>query len=460
MEPSTTTQSKQVPRHRFYSTIGIDDVFLEPPDQALFPQHYLNSTNSASFVSPEIVGKLKCSPEDFIVREIAKKDRVISIPGALLTEEEKKAFQVADLVDIRPPKKKEEDPKDPNVKNEYTTSKQQQEGSANDSKPNNSSAPQNDLLEMTNPVEVLRNVLITATKGDDQTKQTPDEVIESLKELQAKSLERIQTLCDSKTADDKEEAVSVPTTNITLSFAASSEDNPSTLDKGAFHKAIRFAFSLLQSKSDSKSNDVEVFTDDFFDDLVPFLYKPQEDLPKLYQFHKRGCLVATIKHASRQSSKGHNHSNKRKRDRPDPDAPEGALEEPVLRLKPDLSKDARRAIHHLLSTKNRAFQSNTLSDYPLDTISDTDNSNATTSAILVFWGSGAQKRARKKYQQGAQKRDNKGKNSNNNNRFPHTLCVVKKREREHLSAITALCAALKCRTGDVGLAGIKDMKVR
>lgn len=66
----TTTQ---VPAFRHYSTIGIGDVFVDK-QPCLLPSNYLDHlpeirSSNGDFLSGEIVGVVKSSPDDFIVRE-------------------------------------------------------------------------------------------------------------------------------------------------------------------------------------------------------------------------------------------------------------------------------------------------------------------------------------------------------------------------------------------------------
>jgi hypothetical protein len=78
-------KTTQVPAFRHYSTIGIGDVFGDKPPCVL-PTNYLDHlpeirSLNGNFLSSEIVGVVKSSPDDFIVLEIGLKGRYI--PGLI-----------------------------------------------------------------------------------------------------------------------------------------------------------------------------------------------------------------------------------------------------------------------------------------------------------------------------------------------------------------------------------------
>ena len=71
---------------RHYSTIGIDDVFLDPPPSWLLPASYLApspgpSSTNIRFQTWEIVGSIKSCADDFKVQEIASRKRTPKLPG-------------------------------------------------------------------------------------------------------------------------------------------------------------------------------------------------------------------------------------------------------------------------------------------------------------------------------------------------------------------------------------------
>ena len=473
------------PKPRHYATIGIGDVFLEPPKHRL-PKSYLLGNDAgkvASFVSSEIVGAIKETPEDFLVREIAKKGRVI--PG-MTSDAERQAFQVADIVSIvddqtdeSPKKNHNEMPKSDNqntTENETRAENQQENESDHqvdvindikDETPSQETASKGQAIQDAEPTptielpprELLEAVLLELVPDHDEI--IVSDILASLQSLEKQSVERMANISNPTPEEEEQETekavpggVFIPAIPPNFSHL----EKPGVLsgvDRRAFHEAFRLTFPLLKCETVPENNNkVMVTADDFFDDLIPLLYNPREDLPIFYRFHKRGCVSAP------QTGNGRHHGKskegKRKRDRDLPDDPT-ASGEPILRLRPDLSKDDRRPIHHLIAQKNRSFQTRTLSNYVLDPKSKEITTTRGT-AIQVHWAFGAVKRARKKFKPNNGGRNNGSTSSKESDPTPNTICVLKKREKEHLTAITALCSAVKCRTGDVGLAGIKDMK--
>ena len=250
------------------------------------------------------------------------------------------------------------------------------------------------------------------------------------------------------------------------------------VERKDFYRALRQAFPLLQSVSNNKNGMVEVFCDTFYDELIPYLYNPHEDLLDLFQFAKNGIdgmmMAAAALKSSSSSSKmldpnDHPRGMKRKRDERRPTCTNDGTQA-ILRLIPDLPRDQRRPVHTILSKKNKDFQTSTINDYPLenqqvekgsrDGSSNNTTETTTTTAIVVKWSQKAIKKSR----------NNKNNNNNKQQSSPgsapphpnknpqHTLCVLKKTGKEHLTAIQHVCSALNCRPRDIGLAGIKDMK--
>ena len=214
---------------------------------------------------------------------------------------------------------------------------------------------------------------------------------------------------------------------------------------------------------------VRVEVDHSFIPLVPLLLLPKRDLLKLYQFRNRGCIV--IEPSSSQSGPGgeggdgyggkrgsskhrgrnhrsHHHdrgSNGYPADQAPPET------QTALRLKPELDKEKRREIHTLISSKCRDFETSTI-------IGD---DGACT--IAVRWSKQANRiaiRKRKRIGGGGGGGDPNSKGMIERSyveKSYSTLCVMKKRQVEHLSAINNIVSVLRCRQSDVGLAGIKDM---
>lgn len=475
------------PRH--YATIGIDDVFLEPPKHA-FPKSYLlldNEDNTSTtviecFVSSEIIGTIKEHAEDFCVREIAKKGR--DIPG-MVSDAERQAFRVADIMSLEVL----EEPKKETIVNQTADSDKPNSSTKEtvgadtaikiNIKPKTEHIEEDAAAEMDSQVATQETVLTSQTKTETvapiPTKKSElppmelleavflelvpehdivkaEKIMESLQSLEKRAKER--TASASIKSDNKGApgTAAVPADYVFIPAIPPDFSHLESIgilvgvDRRAFHEAFRLSFSLLKCETvPEHTKQVRISADDFFDDLIPLLYKPQEDIAALFRFHKRGFIDLP------QSSRNH-QGGKRKRDRDVPDDPL-ACGEPILRLRPELSKDDRRPIHRIIAQKNRAFQTRTLSNHPLDPA----NKEITTNAIQVHWSFGALKRAQqKKFKPNKQRNNSAASKEADPN--PHTICVLKKREKEHLTAINAVCSAVKCSTSDVGLAGIKDMK--
>ena len=486
-----------LPKPRHYATIGIDDVFLEPVAHPL-PKSYLqdlldnngdNNKQGAAFqqpfISSEIIGTIKETPEDFCVREIAKKGRVI--PG-MSSQEEKQAFQVADIIPIsytddnqnggrQQQKNREEkgisdgenqkilvhttgmavdnNPHD-KLTDQQTDEKDDATKQHTELKQSLATIDENTESKTTNELsssELIEEAFLELLQGRDKGKVTG--LMTELQSLEKASIERMATISNSAAVTEESNKISevfIPRIPPDFSYLEV-PGRLSGVDRRAFHEAFRLTFPLLKCETlPENDSNLRVTADDFFDDLIPLLYNPQEDLPIFYRFHKRGCIPTP--HQPGKVNGQYHRGGKRKRDRDLPDNPT-TTGEPILRLKPDLSKDDRRPIHRMIAQKNRAFQTRTLSNHPLDPT----KKDVTTNAIQVHWAFAALKRANKKLKTGKTGSKNTPAASKDSlDPTPNTICVLRKRGKEHLTAITALCSAIKCRTGDVGLAGIKDMK--
>ena len=488
------------PRTRHYATIGIDDVFLEPVAHPLpksYLQDLLDNNGDADkqgadqpFVSFEIIGTIKETPEDFCVREIAKKGR--TIPG-ISSHKEKQAFQVADILSItitgddnqnggRQQQKNSQEnglSDDENQKitvqttgmtigsipQEKVTDQQTDEkddAAKQQTELKQIQATKDDTTELTkanalSSCELIEEVFLELLPGDDKGKVTS--LMKALHSLEKTSIKRMATIADPAAEIEEPNKISeVFIPRIPPDFShLETPGRLSGVDRRAFHEAFRLTFPLLKCETlPENDSQLRVTADNFFDDLIPYLCNPQEDLPIFYRFHKRGCVPPPHQLGKGENVQYHKKGGKRKRDR-DRDLPDNPTTtgEPILRLKPDLSKDDRRPIHRIIAQKNRAFQTRTLSNHPLDPT----KKDVTTSAIQVHWALAALKRASKKLKTGKIGRNNPPTPCKDFlDPTPNTICVLRKRGKEHLTAITALCSAIKCRTGDVGLAGIKDMR--
>jgi TruD family tRNA pseudouridine synthase len=481
METPGVISTTRRPRH--FGTIGIADVFLECPcPPHTFPLSYLkletssttNDDGSTDFVSFEITGTIKDRPEDFLVREIAKKGIMQQAIGEdayrELSATERRLLRVANLVHL--PREAAS-----NDRSGGATSTIRQDGencqkNRNDRQSETKETTALEECQELSPLETIETVLWHVVEAGDKQVEVKN-ILTRLQSLHDQALETISKLVDDannnnkqkdvpsiSTADSEDSTIMLP--SIPASFSSLVPENNAAglapIDRGGFRRAIRLAFPLLQTDTLSDQK-IRVTLDDFFHCLVPFLDSPVQDLPVLYAFQKIGCVEASPGTRAAWTS-----NRKRKRgDRPtDANHAKGdqsSSSDPVLRLRPDLTKEERRPIHRMIQQKNRAFQTQTLSDVPRGTTINSsihqDPAPTTTSAILVHWDSRARKRARQKQ---VAKDKTTGDNKPSDNELPNILCVLRKREKEHLTAINTLSAALNCRASDIGLAGIKDMK--
>ena len=243
--------------------------------------------------------------------------------------------------------------------------------------------------------------------------------------------------------------------------------------------------SAKTTQNAAKQRWVRVEINDCFLPLVPYLLHSKSDLLRLYHFRNRGCVIAAAesasnptptagegvdggsvgvrrggnnKHQSRRHRSHHHHTNGG-RAGPLPanqtaSSTVAAVEPHVaLRLRSDLTKEQRREIHTLISSRCRDFETST--------VHGEDGVSAAT--ITVRWSKQAQRianRKRKRIGGGGGGGDPNSKGMIERSyveKSYSTLCVMRKRQVEHLSAINHIVSVLRCRQSDVGLAGIKDM---
>lgn len=297
-----------------------------------------------------------------------------------------------------------------------------------------------------------------------------------------------------------------------------SNNEPSNKDmatkRGNFHKAIRNVYPLLKTNttsfhevckkgmeqnSDGKKKEephppptqsngddkwINVEMDDMFFELIPYLLFPLEDLLSIYSFRNKGIPEIDENNTfdvgyKKKSRKQGGRSNKTKNNSP----------EVLLRIDPLVeNKEMRRKIHHIISSSYKDFETSTrtvqvqmperilgtqtkqienLSNTPgatTETPQSTKNICSVT-AIVVQWSHNAY-RKKKKSQQKKRKMINNSSGDHNGNDLNDvqnlrgdylTRCVLQKRNLEHLTCINHLTRTLRCRTSDIGMAGIKDM---
>eukprot|EP00532_Pseudo-nitzschia_australis_P004283 CAMPEP_0168193906 /NCGR_PEP_ID=MMETSP0139_2-20121125/18875_1 /TAXON_ID=44445 /ORGANISM="Pseudo-nitzschia australis, Strain 10249 10 AB" /LENGTH=763 /DNA_ID=CAMNT_0008117331 /DNA_START=99 /DNA_END=2387 /DNA_ORIENTATION=+ len=206
------------------------------------------------------------------------------------------------------------------------------------------------------------------------------------------------------------------------------------------------------NKKDYKNNHwIKVTTEECFDELVQYLHTPRDDLRQLLLFRNRGfegaspCLKSTTRNVSSSAT---------------------------LQLRPGVSKDDRRKVHHILAKKNKHFESSIRNQRPKQgkcskSISKqkeeknrhapAETTEVDTTDLVVTWRKHALKKGAKKNNK-RKRFENDGGNSSNRNTVNSLLCVLKKTNKEHLTAIQILTKMLRCRQSDIGFAGIKDMQ--
>lgn len=373
---------------RFYSTIGIQNVFLSPISEEQLPQSYLASPPpSASFTTPEIIGTIKAEPDDFCVRELASEK--LKLPA------EWKVAQLRDVV-------VESDSKNTFVDQTVKTLP------VKDEKPRDVLDVEKEL----DPLEVVRRVL------QSQHVETWSDELAALQNLQD------QALIALKAQTTNECVVWFPPLSVDSSCL--SEVVQRSGDRGSLHRCLKVAFPLLKSETIKREDDdplIKVTVDSSFFALFPSVYEPAEEtIQALYKFRKQGVPVAVGL-----------QNKKRKRDRSSysEDDPFSFL----LPLRPGISKDDRRKIHHVISSQSRDFETSTISDFKAP-------DGTTTVALLLKWSQAALRNA-SSFGGGKSK--------------TCLLFVLKKRQKEHLAAILTLTRVLRCRQSDIGTAGIKDM---
>ena len=420
---------------RHYSTIGIGDVFVSPPCHP-FPRTYLSqhseerSTDSAkfsqetsSFLSWEILGTIKASPEDFIVREIAPKAKNIH---GLNNNEQSEAYRVADL---------------------------------------QLSLPERDVAEQActepcrappvakNPVPETSEKVLSASSNRSlsdllqEMTQSPEEILEKLNQLSRAAVDALEKTGSTERVDtDLSSCVEFP---LDAKNSIDKTSDELAVERAAFYRAFHLAFPLLQSETKSeerlsergtlsKDYRVHVKIDTRFFGVVPYLYSSTVDVPDLYLFYKRGYEAA---------KKSLNHRKQNTRDPFRLNNGGGA----VLRLRPDLPRSERRIVHEILDKgSNRLLGSSTIPDYQF--FDSLQKEQLMTAAIIVKWSKLAERRMSRK-----RMRDDRRSGNSSTDRGRTFLFVLKKRGKEHLAAIKTLVMGLKCVESDIGLAGIKDM---
>lgn len=390
---------------RHLSTIGIGEVFLQCPPSHLLPSAYCNGIKlGGSFITPEILGIIKASPEDFIVREIASE----AAAGKGIIEELR-------IAEIRTAADHTQCTENNNALHEVTESELHLAAQEEQ---------EEDLEAVLPPIDVLKRIL------NHHCPFEADTVLASIQTL-SDSI-KIQVAQGNTNAEGHLTILIPPVSGRTSCLGVMKKGG----DRGSFHRALVLAFPLLKSQTvppeKPECDDepaIRVLIDDTFFGLIPFLKDPGESIQALYEFRSRGCPT---------SFEGMVKVHKRRRTN---NWNDGKNDEILLPFKLDLSKEQRRSIHHFFNRGFRGLDTATVNDYPINN----EEGSEKTSALLVKWSKHAKLSAIKK-----------AKSSDFKDRY--ILCVMRKRQREHLVAVQSLTRALRVRQSDIGIAGIKDMQ--
>lgn len=531
---------KSPPVHRHLSTIGIGPVFVCPPPYPLRPQSLeegstdgnkchdecdtpppsLSNDSGSELLTWEIIGDIKTSPEDFIVREIGwaptripartehhadgdihgkKLDATTTEPDSLVVWSRKIAGLDTEYHTTTAPVDGEVyEQRDPNgmtttkygmsagvgKKIEHITS------ALTNSKDSTTQLPAMPLTSQcgvdlesqpqncSDPAEGLRRILITCFIDTEniETKESQKrgeiasiDILNDLARLQNIALDEIDSASshdiDGRSNDDK---------SVWISIAKLSKDNRTLL-----HRYVRQAFPLLRTEtssngpSDKTKEDgaidsigtrdaddgihqecssnvkswVRTLIDRTYFSISPRLVNPRQDLIALYKFRNNGP-IAVLSEGGNSKSKTDWPRNKSNNDKPCV----------FLRIRPDLSKNDRRAIHQALSSsRRREFETSTIHDVPCD---DSDKDSILTTAIVVQWSNGTLNASQKKRKRSDEESSTtvSSAQAKQNHEITAMFCILRKYQCEHQVAISNIARALPCRVGDIGLAGIKDMK--
>jgi TruD family tRNA pseudouridine synthase len=542
---------------RHFSTIGIGNVFVQPPPHPLLhtylrPQQQLPTTENQQqqeldahkyplpFISWEIVGTIKSIPEDFCVREILLQGKFI--PG--LTDAARASLRIAGF-DEKEPQNSVPQTTPPlastNVNRHHHHQDQDESKEkleivslSKDIDPRTTTLEQNENetgdrdqspLSVDNsqtPSQVIEECLLHIFFSNGHGNHKNDahsqkaKALESLQILYQSALQRIRdvdapgdrNLVCNTTISGTYDVVWIPP--IPTTSSSSIEPSNERQVRGALHRALKVEYPLLKSESAERNggNNIDdsgaehgkkdpwflISIDETFYDLIPFLHNPVEDLTLLYLYRNRGILDAKqqqqqqLNHVTKPTTANQDKKFKPQKKKQQHHHWDETGVRVVLRLRPDLPKDDRRAVHHLISQKCRLLETNTISNYPLihpvmkklDTafssldelsVSATETTTLpiTTTVVVVQWSKtamkGTKKRKRNNVQQQGKQPYQEGTSAEQSNPhhhredpFPHVLCVMKKYQKEHMTAIQYLAAALRCSASDIGVAGIKDMQ--
>eukprot|EP00980_Cylindrotheca_fusiformis_P001991 scaffold443_cov125-Cylindrotheca_fusiformis.AAC.40 len=276
------------------------------------------------------------------------------------------------------------------------------------------------------------------------------DIVSSLNELHDFALGRIRTVASGAVVQPNDShIVWIPPPSDSDSSSEKARE-----ERGNLFQALKATFPLLQPDGTVKNEDekwIRVSVDVSYDEILPYLLYPVEDLSSLLLFQKQGIDGFKEKKKLRKEiSKGQKRGHQDGRNSVD------EAKQVILRLKPQVTKEERRKIHNLIASNCKMFATSTVSDYPLLLSEENGDSKdaATTTALAVGWQSRALQRG------GRKRKRNEGNESKTTFKLepPNLLCVVKKRQKEHLAMVQRLTQTIRCRQADIGIAGIKDMQ--
>ncbi len=408
---------------RHYSTIGIEDVFLDSPPHA-FPSEYLRKKScDGPFPSWEIIGTIKECPEDFCVREIFHSDR--RIPGLL--DEELHKLRVADVW------KPNELPQQRFEMEEQQDTKRIKVASKSASVPLVHDNVQDQSVEPLTPAAVIQTYLHRVLREDPNSQMNVDKVITSLDRLHEFAFERVQEMSLRNGFIDPSKSVGDPVYIPPLLIEEEVDSSLLRRLRGDFHRALKTKYPMLYSNSvtkDGVEHWIVVKIDDSFDGIIPYLLDAGNDIRVLLFFKKQGLdeLPNLEAFVGNQGGSRQGSSNTPKS---------------ILKLKPTTTKDERKTVHNIIAERSKLLMTSTIADFSLE-------DGTATTAIAIQWDKSSIHRKRKR----------KGGNLDDRSPDPYTnvLAVLKKRQKEHLTALNKLTQVLKCHLTDIGIAGIKDLQ--
>ena len=413
------------PNHRNLSTVGIDGFVCDPGNDL------------------EIAGDIKTNPEDFLVREIGYVPPSRSVETAeRSTAGGNNYHQMERLGWIR------------------ALAGLQNEGQAADEvcEPASKKKPRTKVdledeatsrCDVSSPTVDLDSTSQVAQKTIDEVKAK--DLAEFLLQQDGinveATLEKLRSLHDSALA------------SVTSSIEKSGQNEDGRLkvwletemvrnssDWRDLHRLVRQDYPFLQTETSKVGPDgsssgekrwIYAYIDTTFLPIVPFLAKPCEDLVLLYKFRNDGPVPSTM--SSRNGFRRRSHSKSKKKCVAPVSIDDSSNGTIRLRLRTDLPRDQRRAVHQIISKASRSLETTTQNGLHID---PSDPNSLLTSAIVVSWSRNAlsSKSKRKRQAPHAAAED-------------RLFCVLKKVNMEHQLAMTRITRALRCRNSDVGVAG-------